>query len=224
MLDENEDSETPLSPSEKESEEKERWYKGPIKIILGLFLLLLIILWLVPFYGVKQNPEPSYTPTLQELDIQIKEIPAISSTNIKNYIQITPKIKQIADKIITLSCSPTHRVCNAKAIFYFVQKNFNYVNDPLAFEHYKTPQESFISQNGDCDDSSIILASLLQSVGFQTRFVQVPKHIYLQVKIPEAISSYKTEQNWINLDSTCGNCGFGEIHYSYADSYKQFLE
>lgn len=208
---------------EKETEEVP-WYKGPIRIILGLFLLLLVILWLVPFYGVKQNPEPNHVPSLQELDIQIKEIPDISSNAIKDYVLVTPKIKQIADKIVSLSCQQPHRVCSAKAIFYFVQDNLDYVNDPLAFEYYKTPQESFISQNGDCDDASIVLASLLQSIGFQTRFVQVPKHIYLQAKITEVVSSYKTEQDWVNLDPTCKNCEFGEIHYSYSESNKHYLE
>jgi len=209
---------------EEEFRDKEPWYKGPLKIIVGLFLLLLIILWVVPHYGIKQNPEPSHIPALAELNIPEMQIPEIDSSDIRNYVQIIPEIKQLADKIVTLSCQETHKICNAKAIFYFVQKNFNYVNDPLAFEYYKTPQESFLSQNGDCDDASILLASLLQSIGFQTRFVQVPRHIFVQVKIPEAVSSYKTDENWINLDPTCNSCEFGEIHYSYANSHRSYLE
>lgn len=207
----------------EETEQKQPWDKGPIKIILALFLILLIILWIFPHYGLKQNPEPTYTPTLQELNIPKLQIPNLQSTNIQDYLQVTPEIKQIADKIITLSCPQTHPVCNAKALFYFVQKNFNYLSDPLAFEYYKTPQESFLTLSGDCDDASLNLGSLLQAVGFQTRFVKVPHHLYLQVKIPEAVSSYKTEQDWINLDPTCKDCPFGEIHYSYADSHKQYL-
>ncbi|MFH1683225.1 MAG: transglutaminase-like domain-containing protein [Candidatus Woesearchaeota archaeon] len=205
-------------------EEKEPWYKGPIKVIMGLFMLLLIVLWVVPHYGIKQNPEPSYTPTIIELNVRIAEIPKINSSDIRDYVQVTPEIKQLADKIITLSCPETNRVCNAKALFYFVRDNFNYVNDPTKFEYYKTPQESLTSDAGDCDDSSILTSSLLQAVGFQTRFVFVPGHVYLQAKIPEALSTYKTEQDWINLDPTCKNCKFGEIHYSYADSRKNVLE
>ena len=149
-------------------------------------------------------------------------IPEVSSGKITAYVQVNQEIKQIADKIVTLSCQETHKVCNAKAMFYFVQKNFNYLNDPLAFEYYKTPQESLKSDSGDCDDSSILLSSLLQSIGLQTRFVFVPGHVYVQVKLPEAISAYKTEDNWINLDGTCRGCEFGEIHYSYADSKKSY--
>jgi len=209
---------------EEEIEERQSWYKGPIKIILGLFLLLLIVMMAVPFYGVKQNPEPNYLPTLAELNIPELQIPQTQTSDIRTYIQSTSEIKQIADKIVTLSCKEPSKVCNAKALFYFVQKNFNYVNDPLAFEYYKTPQESFNAQNGDCDDASILLSSLLQSVGLQTRFVRVPRHIYVQVKLKEAISAYKEENDWINLDSTCQNCQFGEIHYSYTNSEKRYLE
>ena len=212
---------------EEEFVEHHPWYKGPLKIIVGLFLLLLIILWMIPFYGIKQNPEPTYIPTLEELNLPqlaIPDLPDNSANNIKTYVQVNSEIKQIADKIVSLSCEQTHKTCNAKAIFYFVQQNFNYLNDPLAFEYYKTPQESLRSNTGDCDDSSILTASLLQSIGFQTRFVFVPQHVYIQVRIPDAISSYKDEQDWINLDPTCQDCEFGEISYTYANSEKIYLE
>jgi transglutaminase-like putative cysteine protease len=201
---------------------------GPWKIFVGIFLILIVTIWLVPYYGIKQNPEPNYLPSIEELNIPQLVIPNvesknIKSNNIKSYIQTTPDIKKIADQIISLSCKETHRICNAKAIFYFVQNNFKYLNDPLAYEYFKTPQESFLSNTGDCDDSSILLSSLLQSVGFQTRFVFVPGHVYVQVKIPEAKSSYKEENDWINIDSTCQGCKFGEVHYKYVKEKKEYL-
>jgi len=209
---------------EEVEEAEEKNHKGPLKIILGLFLVFLMVLWLVPHYGLKQNPEPDYLPSLKELDLKTFIVPEITSTQIKDYIQIDSEIKQAADKIVSLSCKETSKICNAKAIFYFVQGNFNYLNDPLSFEYYKTPHESLHSNNGDCDDGSILLSSLLQSIGFRTRFVFVPGHVYIQVNIPEAVSSYKDEDGWINLDSTCDGCSFGEINYGYRDSKKTYLE
>lgn len=203
---------------------EEKNYRGPIKIISGLFLVFLMLLWLIPHYGLKQNPEPEYIPSLQEINLKNLEIPKVSSNQIKDFIQVNTEIKQVADKIVSISCRETNRVCNAKAIFYFVQKNFNYLSDPLAFEYYKTPQESLHSSNGDCDDGSILLSSLLQSVGFRTRFVFVPEHVYVQVNIPEAISSYKDENDWISLDSTCIGCKFGEISSGFGKSEKIYLE
>jgi len=214
-------------PQEEHQEEHfeghEPWYKGPAKIIIGIFLLLLVILWLVPFYGIKQNPEPNYLPILDDLNVPELTVPEITDQDIRSYVQTSQDIKQIADKIVTLSCKETHKVCNTKAIFYFVQQNFNYLNDPLAFEYFKTPQESFNAQAGDCDDASILLSSLLQSVGFYTRFVFVPRHVYVQVKISEAKSSYKDDDGWISIDATCQSCKFGEISYTYSDAKKEYL-
>jgi len=133
---------------EQPAEDKIPWYKGPLRTIMGLFILLLIILWIVPHYGIKQNPEPRFIPSLSDLDIADMPIPNTSSADIRTYVQTNPEIKRLADKIITLSCSETSRICNAKALFYFVRDNFNYVNDPLAFEYYKTPQESLKSEGG----------------------------------------------------------------------------
>lgn len=203
--------------------EHEPWYKGPIKIILGIFLLLLIVMWLVPFYGIKQNPEPDYLPTIDELDVPKLTVPGISDNDIRSYVQTNSEIKQIADKIVTLSCEKTHKVCNTKAIFYFVQQNFNYLSDPSAFEYFKTPQESFNARAGDCDDASILLSSLLQSIGLQTRFVFVPRHVYVQVKMQDAASSYKDDNGWISLDTTCQDCKFGEVSYTYSDAEKTFV-
>ena len=202
----------------------EPWYKGPIKIIMALFLILLLILWLIPHYAISRNPEPSTIPTLQEVSIPVITVPNISSTDIRAYIQLTPELKQLADQVVSRSCSETHRLCNAKALFYFVQKNFHYLNDPLAFEYYKTPQESLRSATGDCDDASILLASLLRAIGIETRFVLVPRHVFVQAKLPEAIFSDKDEQDWVTLDATCRDCGFGELHYQYASLSRRYLE
>jgi transglutaminase-like putative cysteine protease len=207
---------------EEALEDIEPWYKGPIRTIIGIFLILLIILWVIPATGIKQNPEPQHQVKLSDLQITEMSIPQVASSNIQSYVQTTSDIKRVADKIVSLACPTTHKVCNAKAIFYFVRDNFKYVNDPLAYEYYKTPQESFASSVGDCDDGSILLSSLLQSVGFKTRFVFVPRHVYVQVEIPEAVGSLKTEGNWISIDSTCRDCRFGEIHYSYQGLQKRY--
>ena len=70
-----------------------------------------------------------------------------------------------------------------------------------------------MSQGGDCDDASVLLANLLQAVGIRTRFVLIPGHVFVQAWIPEAPRTYKADKDWVNLDATCDYCGFGEIPY-----------
>ena len=47
--------------------DKEPWYKGPISFIMGLFLLLLIVVWFIPGQAIKVDPEPKVIPTIEEV-------------------------------------------------------------------------------------------------------------------------------------------------------------
>ncbi len=213
---------------EEHFEDEEPWYKGPVKWILGLFLVLLIILWLIPVSGIKLDPSPSYISNIDE----IVSFPVGNDTgNIdekqENYLELidptNPLIKQTANKIITLSKCKSSKICNAKAVFYFVRNNINYVNDPVQSEYLNDAIGTLSSGSGDCDDFSILLSNLLQAIGIPTRYVFVPGHVYVQAYLPDALNRYKSEEDWINLDATCSNCEFGEITYESAQSEKRYL-
>ena len=47
----------------EETIEPELWYKGPIKWILAVFLVLILVLMIVPRYAVKLDPEPRNIPS-----------------------------------------------------------------------------------------------------------------------------------------------------------------
>jgi len=47
--------------------EQEPWYKGPIKYIIIVFLLLLIVLWYFPKESIKLDPEPVRIPLVEEV-------------------------------------------------------------------------------------------------------------------------------------------------------------
>ncbi len=209
-------------------EELEPWYKGPIKIILGIFLVMLLVLWLMPNYAIKLDPSPKYIPTIEQVvpdEILLDNI-SNSIENRDDFLKFLnfndPIIKQTADKIVTAACD-SGKICHAKAIFYFVRHNFDYVSDPAAFEYVKTAKESLNSGGGDCDDASVLAANLLGAVGIRTRFVFIPGHVYLQADIPEALKKYKAEDDWINLDLTCSGCEFGEIPVQNIDKPKIYV-
>ena len=48
-------------------EEQEPWYKGPIRYIIMVFLLLLIVLWYFPKVSIKLDPYPGRIPTIEEV-------------------------------------------------------------------------------------------------------------------------------------------------------------
>ena len=47
-----------------EEELHEPWYKGPLKYILALFLILLLLLTIIPHYAIKLDPEPQHIPII----------------------------------------------------------------------------------------------------------------------------------------------------------------
>ncbi|MBR9691515.1 transglutaminase domain-containing protein [Candidatus Woesearchaeota archaeon] len=199
-------------------EGQEPWYKGPIKYILGVFLILMIVLWLIPIYSVKLDPEPLEIPSIAEVvpsDISVEEthFNDISMAMVNGNDEV---IKGVADKIVVKACGNRGRVCHAKALFYFVRDNFEYINDPTAYEYVKTAKESLVSGGGDCDDSSVLLANLLDAIGVRIRFVFIPGHVYVQAYLPDVLNRYKQDGDMVNLDPACKSCDFGEISWKSA--------
>lgn len=211
----------PELPEEEEQENK----RGPLKFILALFLVLLLVLWAVPYYSIKTDPRPSNIPTLEEV---LEDAPTAGITYKLNSIEeikqhkTSPLIKHVAAKIAS-SCNEVSDVCYAKAMFYFVRDNFNYVPDP-AKEYIETPEATLLAGSSDCENQALILYSLLKAVNIKSRFVLIPRHAYLQALIPEAFRSYKAEADWVNLDPTCKSCEFGEIPYQNLKKEKTYLE
>ena len=87
----------------------------------------------------------------------------------------------------------------------------------------KAAKESLVNGGGDCDDASVLVASLLESIGVKTRFVFVTNHVYVQAYLPDALSRYKADDDWVNLDAVCSNCKFGEISQSTFEKEKSYV-
>jgi len=52
---------------EHEDQEEEQWWRGPLKWIGAVFLILVLVGWYFPYYNVKYNPQPQDIPTRAEL-------------------------------------------------------------------------------------------------------------------------------------------------------------
>lgn len=196
-------------------EEQEPWYRGPIKYIIMLFLLLLIVLWYFPKESIKLDPKPKRIPTIgevlpQNFKLNNETITIKTKNNLYSYINPTdPVIKQIANKIATLSCDG-NQVCQAKAIYYFIRNNIEYVADPLGTEYFEDPKEVLYTKAADCESGTILLASLLGAIGIDYELVHIPYHVFLKIKLNKALKRHKIN-DWIYLDWTCKSCAFGEL-------------
>lgn len=207
----------------EELPEEEQWYKGPITIILAIFLVLIVVMMVLPYNSIRIDPEPKAVPSLDAvLPSDFKITTYNSSSYVANLHPEEPVVKQVANKIISNSCLSDSKVCDAKALFYFVRDNFKYVNE--GSDYIMSSSEMFFSRGDDCDGHAVLLANLLQSVGLNTRFVFFPRHVMIQVWLPEAKKSYKVEDDWIYLDPTCTSCKFGELPPEYIGVEKKLSE
>lgn len=95
---------------------------------------------------------------------------------------------------------PKNEAAEVDAIFSYVRDMIRYTRDVYDVETISSPDKTLALRVGDCDDKSTLLATLLECVGYPTRFVvtgyQHPKHyehVYVQVLIGD---------EWIDADAT----------------------
>ena len=185
----------------------------PLKLIGGLLLIILLITLIVPLTYLNISVEPKNIPKIEEFSDMITL--TNTTNNITNiYEAITPHnslIRNIAVRIATQSCPSNDKTCQTKAIYYFVRDNIKYVNDPKT-EYYELPQETLYSRGADCDGMMILLASLEEAIGVDTRLVFIPNHVYGEVLINK--NWWSKDKHWVPVDPTCKECEFGETPLS----------
>lgn len=84
-------------------------------------------------------------------------------------------------------------------LFNYVKNNIRYVRDIHGVELLHTPENLLKIKQGDCDDKSVLIASLLESIGHKTRFKVIGQkqnsfsHVYVEVF---------NKGKWIALETT----------------------
>jgi hypothetical protein len=115
-----------------------------------------------------------------------------------NQYKIDPMIRQSATSAIFLTPEKDD-LSEVAALFSVVRDGCRYTKDILGIETLSSPDKTLIGKIGDCDDQATLLAALIESVGYPTRFViagyhnEDYEHVYLQV--------WAADQ-WIDLDPT----------------------
>lgn len=210
---------------EKEiEEEQEPWWKGPIKWIMAIFLVLMIVLWVFPYYSVRLDPEPKVVPKLEDVIPENIVLENKTYSDYKGAVNPTdPVIKQIASKVSSMACDG-NKVCQAKAVYYFVRDRYSYIADPIKKEYIEDPKEFLFVGGGDCESGSIALASLMEAIGINAQLVFVTGHAYARIELPNALKRYKLDEDWVYLDWTCKDCEFGEIPWKNVKKEAVYLE
>jgi hypothetical protein len=212
---------------ELEQDDDQNW-KKPLRIIGGVLLVLLIILMIIPSYSIRLNPEPDIIPSLNEvmpteIKVSEKSIKLNSSYDLVDFVDpADPQVKYVANRIVSIACDG-NQICYAKAIYYFVQQNFQYIPDPNKVEYVEPPIEALASGGGDCESGSIVLASLLEAVGVDAQLVLIKGHAYVRIWLENAPGRYKKD-GWIYLDWTCSECEFGNIPWEDWRTKQVFFE
>lgn len=112
--------------------------------------------------------------------------------------RVDPAIIQAATSIIWLTPEKDD-AHQARALFEWVRDSVRYVRDVHEVETLALPRITLARRAGDCDDQTVLLASMLEAVGIPTRFVMGAynseqfEHVYLQCFVAG---------EWIDCDAT----------------------
>ena len=79
------------------------------------------------------------------------------------------------------------------AVFKKINRNWNYVNDPVGKEYFAKASESVKFLAGDCDDHSILMVAAIKSIGGTARFVSTTGHLYPELMIGDKYDLIKIE-------------------------------
>ena len=123
--------------------------------------------------------------------------------------KINPLVRQTAVDVTT-GLLQKDRLAEIKALHRFVRDRIRYVRDIHGVETLHTAEKVLQNKAGDCDDKTILLASLLESLGYTTRLVAVGfsdpvKNLFGQLQAKNYSHVYPEvfyKGKWIPLETT----------------------
>lgn len=113
-------------------------------------------------------------------------------------------IRRLATEI-TAPCG-THQnwTCSIECLHAWVRDHIRFMGDVLGVETLQTPELTLETRAGDCDDQSILIASLLLSVGHPARYIAVDlghgggfSHVFVETPIGAYwVAAETTVEGW----------------------------
>jgi hypothetical protein len=88
-------------------------------------------------------------------------------------------------------------------------------------EYPRYPLETLVDNGGDCEDTSILTAVLLQRLGYGVVLLEFPNHMAVGVSCEEGVGAYFEDDygnKFCYLETTGSGWEIGEIPFQYQDS------
>jgi len=186
------------------------------------------------FYGLSQaNLDYDALPTHVSYEISYSEYffhrltlehPSHSSSslievaqNIAGYCR-PDSVSSIAEDIAAVVNDPLDDECIIDGLLTFCQdrgdfeSSIHYISDGID-DFSKYPIETLAEGGGDCEDKSILFASLVRGIGYEVRICIIPGHAFVAVKL-DSTPLYGSGEGWhitIGDDNyyTCETTGYG---------------
>jgi transglutaminase-like putative cysteine protease len=126
----------------------------------------------------------------------------------------TPELRQIAAVLDALAVTGLTYVTDARMPYAIASTT------PHAVDTVRYPRETLAVRAGDCDDTAVLVASLLGSAGVATKFADAPGHLFLIANtglrrneravlgLPDSVLRLQGQEVWIPVETTHAGDGF----------------
>jgi len=139
---------------------------------------------------------------------------------------VDPKGPGVRERALQIASqySGEYNVYQLCALFDWVRDEIGYVSDPQGIDYWSPPDETLVAKAGDCEDHTILLASMIEAIGGAVRIILTENHAFASLyigdkthasKVMETIKNYYGEElpfvywidngeRWLVLESTGG--------------------
>jgi len=156
-----------------------------------------------------------------------KQLPRIPTKNYSVYVTHPlddPYINGLAEKLNEAAQSKNFGSFQIVEFAASFVQSLPYTSDSVttSFDEYpRFPIETIFDNGGDCEDTSILLASILDKMGYDVVLINLPNHVAVGVKGSQDIygSYYNYQGNrYYYIETTGENWGIGELPDEYKNT------
>lgn len=117
--------------------------------------------------GLADAPPASLVP-IRSGDAGVTDTLKLMAQVARQY-KTNPLLRQTSARIVQ-SCPGKDELCEVSALQAWVSSNIRYVSDVLDVETVQTPDYTLQERYGDCDDHSLLVATLLMAIGIPAAY------------------------------------------------------